>query len=168
MYIFDSNAFILASRQHYGFDIAPGFWAWVRDEKLTGVAASSRWVKGEIDAGNRPPDEDLLKQWASIVRPDFWVDDSPAAASAMGELTAWVHHPARIYSPQAKADFLDSVDYRIIAQAKAESATLVTSEVSEPNSKKRVKIPDAAMAIGVSCMDPFSAYRALGMKLLAA
>ncbi|RJU00835.1 DUF4411 family protein [Arthrobacter frigidicola] len=168
MYIFDSNAFIAASRQHYGFDIAPGFWSWVCDGKLSGAASSSKWVKGEIDAGNRPLDEDLLKQWASVVRPDFWLDDSVGVASAMGELTAWVTDPSRIYSQQAQSDFLESVDYRIIAQAKAESAILVTSEVSAKDSVRRVKIPDAAEAIGVSCIDPFSAYRALGLKLLAA
>lgn len=168
MYIFDSNAFIAASRQHYGFDIAPGFWTWVCHENLAGAAASSKWVKGEIDAGNRPVGEDQLKQWASVVRRDFWIDDSPEAAIAMRDLATWVNSPDRVYSPQAKADFLGSVDYRIIAQAKAESAVLVTSEVSAPESVRRVKIPDAAHAIGVTCTDPFSAYRALGMKLLAA
>lgn len=168
MYIFDSNAFILASRQHYGFDIAPGFWSWVKDVKLTGAAASSKWVKGEIDAGSRPIEEDPLKAWAGKVRSDFWVDDSVAAVQAMAELTAWAQHPERIYTPQAVAAFLGSVDYRIIAQAKAEQAILVTSEVSEPRAKRAVKIPDAAQAIGVVCIDPFSAYRALGMKLTAA
>lgn len=168
MYIFDSNAFILASRQHYAFDIAPGFWTWVKDQKLTGQAASSKWVKGEIDAGTRPLKEDPLKAWARGVRADFWVNDSMDTVQAMAELTAWVQHPDRIYTPQAVAAFLGSVDYRIIAQAKAEEAILVTSEVSEPNAKRAVKIPDAAQAIGVACVDPYSAYRALGMKLTAA
>jgi hypothetical protein len=168
MYIFDSNAFIAASRQHYGFDIAPGFWTWVCDTKLSGVASSSKWVKGEIDAGNRPLNEDLLKQWAVMVRSDFWLDDSDGVGLALGELTTWVTDSARLYSPQAVATFLDSVDYRIIAQAKAESAVLVTSEVSAKDSVRIVKIPDAAEAIGVACVDPFTAYRALGLKLMAA
>ena len=167
MYLFDSNAFIAASRQHYGFDIAPGFWEWVQDDSLRGIAASSKYVKGEIDAGNRPIDEDLLKGWAANVRPDFWVEDTPATLHALAELTQWAEHPDRIYTPQARAYFLDSIDYRIIAQAKAERAVLVTGEVSEPNSRRTVKIPDAAHAIGVKCVDPFSAYRALGMKLTA-
>lgn len=167
MFIFDTNTFITASRQFYGFDIAPGFWDWIRDPALLD-AASSAHVKAEIDAGRYPLEEDLLKQWAAEVHANFWLDDTPAVVDAMKELTEWVEAPERIYTQPAREDFLRSVDYRLIAQAKVSGAVLVTHEISDPNCKRKVKIPDACRAVGAASTDPFSAYRALGLRLVAA
>ncbi|WP_367337204.1 DUF4411 family protein [Phycicoccus sp.] len=41
---------------------------------------------------------------------------------------------------------------------------LVTREVSDPSSRRRVKIPDVCLAFDVECIDPFTAYRRLGMR----
>jgi hypothetical protein len=38
-------------------------------------------------------------------------------------------------------------------------------EKSEPNAKKKVKIPDACLAFGVPFVQPFQVYRSLGMSL---
>jgi len=55
MYLLDANAFMEASRLYYGFDIAPGFWTWLGDRKLTGQVASIEAVKDEITAGTPAP-----------------------------------------------------------------------------------------------------------------
>lgn len=168
MYLFDSNAFIAASRLHYGFDLAPGFWEWIAKAELEGVAASSVWVRKEINDGKKvdPSKPDLLKQWASEMRPSFWLGDSEGSVRALAEISLWTNQPEQIYKPSAIAEFLGSTDFQLIALAKATGATIVTSEKSEPNSKKRVKIPDVCMAFDVAYSDPFTAYRTLGLKLL--
>jgi len=49
----------------------------------------------------------------------------------------------------------------------ASGATVVTREQPAPDSKKKIKIPDACNAFGVNWTDPFSLYRTLGMRLVA-
>ena len=56
---------------------------------------------------------------------------------------------------------------RLIAQAMAIGATVVSREQPAPDSKKKIKIPDACNAFGAAWTDPFSLYRALGMRLVA-
>ena len=48
----------------------------------------------------------------------------------------------------------------------AQGATLVTNERPEPESRKKIKIPDVCDAFGVAWANPFSTYRALGMRLV--
>ena len=59
---------------------------------------------------------------------------------------------------------MGSADLRLVAQAKALNATVITREVPSPDSKKRVKLPDAAAAVGVACVQPFQAYESLGLR----
>lgn len=49
----------------------------------------------------------------------------------------------------------------------AAGSTLVTREQPAPESKTKIKIPDVCTAFGVVWTDPFSLYRALGMRLVA-
>lgn len=55
------------------------------------------------------------------------------------------------YRQQAKDEFarFDKADAFLIAVAKAHGFSLVTHEVSRPESKKRILIPDAANAFNV-------------------
>jgi hypothetical protein len=43
--------------------------------------------------------------------------------------------------------------------------TVVTQEVSAPQSKTEVKIPDLCTAMSVPCIDTFAMLRTLGIKL---
>ena len=49
---------------------------------------------------------------------------------------------------------------------KAEGLTLVTQEVSEPYSRKSIKLPDACNAIGVSCCNKYELLRALRARFV--
>ncbi|STC67403.1 Uncharacterised protein [Corynebacterium diphtheriae] len=53
----------------------------------------------------------------------------------------------------------------LIAQAKSIRATVVSREVSNPESKKRILFPDAAAFLGVTCLQPWDVYGALGLRL---
>lgn len=85
----------------------------------------------------------------------------------MTELAAWSTDPSRSFRQAAVDEFLGSADLKLIAHAMASGATVVTRERSEPESKKKIKIPDVCIAFGVNWTDPFSAYRSLGMRLVA-
>ncbi len=162
MHLLDANAFMEANRLYYAFDIAPGFWTWLGDPALAGQVASIDAVKDEIKAGTGD-----LVDWARALPGNFWIADSAGSLAAMTELAAWAADPARLFRQDAVDEFLGSADLRLIAQAMATGAAVVTREQPAPDSKKKIKIPDACNAFGVSWTDPFSLYRALGMRLVA-
>ena len=61
-------------------------------------------------------------------------------------VAAWAVDPARQYRQEAITKFLGSADYELIAHALAFGATVVTRERPAPDSKKKIKIPDACDA----------------------
>lgn len=160
MYLLDANTFMEASRLYYGFDTAPGFWTWISAQG--DQVGSIRAVKDEIAAGTGE-----LVTWAQQ-RPDrFWASESDAVVSALRDLADWAVDPGRQYRQEAITEFLDSADYELIAHALAFGATVVTRERPAPESRKKIKIPDACDAFKVPWTDPFSLYRNLGMRLIS-
>lgn len=162
MYLLDANAFMEASRLYYAFDLAPGFWAWLGDVSLTGKVGSIDSVREEITTGSGD-----LVAWARKRPAAFWLSDSDDVLEAMRELAQWAVDRTRPYRQAAIDEFLGSADFKLIAHAMAIDATVVTREQSAPEAKKRVKIPDACIALGVKWTDPYNAYRALGLRLTA-
>ena len=75
--------------------------------------------------------------------------------------------PCRAVPAGGRRRVPDSADLKLIAHAMASGATVVTREQPAPDSKKKIKIPDACNAFGVNWTDPFSLYRTLGMRLVA-
>jgi Domain of unknown function (DUF4411) len=160
IYLLDANAFMEASRLYYGFDIVPGFWKWLQGSDLNGKVASVKSVKDEITSGTGD-----LVAWANSLPASFWMVDTAASTTESANLAAWANHPDRIYRSEAVAEFMGSADLRLIAQAAAINATVVTREVPAPQSQRKIKIPDACDQNGVDWTDPFSAYRDLGLIL---
>lgn len=160
IYLLDSNAFMEAARLYYGFDLAPGFWKWLKGPSCTGRVASIEAVRDEILSG-----EGELVEWARRLPKEFWLADSTDSINHMRSLVQWVSHPERPYNQAAIAEFLDSADLRLIATSMASSGIVTTREVPAPRSQKRIKIPDVCAAFDVPCHTPFDAYRMLGMSL---
>ncbi len=158
----DANAFMEANRLYYAYDIAPGFWTWLANTSLAGEVASIDAIKDEITAGSGE-----LVEWARALPSTFWLPDSEDVVTGMTELAAWSTDPSRSFRQAAADEFLGSADLKLIAHAIAARASVVTRERSEPESRKKIKIPDVCIAFGVDSTDPFSAYRALGMRLVA-
>jgi hypothetical protein len=99
------------------------------------------------------------------VAQSFWFSDTAESLGSVAAIGEWANHADRLYSDAAKSHFMGSADLRLIAQAHAMGATVVTREVSAPEAKKIVEIPDVCAAIDVACSQPFPMYRALGLKL---
>lgn len=159
-YLFDSNTFMEAARLYYGFDLAPGFWEWLISDPMREHIASVESVRDEIAKGTGD-----LVEWANDAPADFWRPITAATLDAAIELSEWATDPARKFKQSAVDEFLASCDYWLIAEAMTSGFTVVTREVSAPDSQKRVKIPDACKAFGVKCEQPFPVYGKLGLKL---
>jgi len=160
MYLIDANAFIEASRHYYSFNLAPRYWNWLHEQSVAGTIGSIQAVYEEISDG-----EDELSRWVRENTPgEFWLPEDDDSVAAIGELAAWAVGPTREFTQSAIDEFMASADLRLVAQAKAMNASVITREVASPDSKKRVKLPDAAATIGVSCVQPFQAYERLGLR----
>lgn len=160
MYLFDANTFMEAARLYYSFELAPGFWEWLVSESMRDQIASIEAVKDEITAGTGQ-----LVAWAESIPTDFWrpvTEETLTRASAVSE---WAADPGRNYTQAAVDDFLGKADYWLVAEAMATAATVVTRELSSPDSRRRIMIPDACAAFGVRCAQPFPVYAALGLRL---
>jgi hypothetical protein len=81
--------------------------------------------------------------------------------SNYGKLIAWSVAAERIYSQKAQADFAaaNAADAHLIATAMTYDYTIITQESSDLKCKNRVKIPDAAKAHGVACINIRDALR---------
>ena len=162
MYLLDANIFIQSNRAHYGLDFVPAFWEWLDRGHGARLLCSIEKIRDELDAG-----QDDLTVWASARKPMFLTMDATTAAS-LARLATWATTPAVSYTPAAVAEFLASGDYQLVAYAHAHGHTVVTYEVSAPGSKKKIKIPDACIAMGVNCIDPYSMLRHETAKFILA
>lgn len=160
MYVLDTDVFIDAKNRHYAFDFMPGFWDWLDDQHAAGMLCSIADVKREIDQGS-----DELTRWARN-HSNFFVPLDTAVQPSLQLLSNWAN--SGWFTPGAVADFLSKADYSLIAFAHAHSHVVVTQEGSDPNSKKRIFIPDGCTALGVQCMNPFQMLRAEGAKFIQA
>ena len=73
-------------------------------------------------------------------------------------------HKDRLYTDAARREFMGIADYLLVAQAHSRKCLVVTSEQPAPNSKRKIKIPDACDAMNVSYFGPFDLYRKLGLR----
>ena len=158
-YILDTNVFIEAARRYYALDIAPGFWNALIKHAGYGRIISIDMVKDEIDKGN-----DALKIW---INSHFqrWFESTVQedVTKSYSVVIAWAQSQTQ-YSPAAKADFAGCPDGWIIAYALAKKLVVVTHEVFDPNTKKKIKIPNVCSGVGVTYTDTFQMLRALGIK----
>lgn len=158
MYIVDANVLIEAKNRYYAFDIAPGFWAWLDQAHTAAQVCSIEPVYDELIVG-----DDELAEWAKGKRAFFRAIDK-STPQHFGPLSAWAQ--SKSFTPGALANFTgNNADYLLVAYARAHAHTVVTHEISQPNARARVLIPDACMAMGVSTMNTFDMLRKTGAQL---
>lgn len=163
VYVVDSNFFIQAHRASYPLDVATSFWSKViqlaEDDKIISIDK----VKNEIFKN-----EDELKQWCEINLPDNFFKDTSTIITQYSQVATWAASKSGHYLPNALAEFLDAdeADAWLIAFALVDPAEnfLVTHELSEPNRKNKVKIPDACIENGVQYCNTIEMLRQLGER----
>jgi hypothetical protein len=161
LYVVDSNFFIEAHRVTYPLDVAVGFWNKVLHLANDGIIVSIDKVKDEIYECN-----DGLKAWCQANLPSEFFINSDEFVDEYVKVAAWASSRSKHYLPKALNEFLDAdkADAFIVACALADSQNriIVTQEVSEPNRKNKIKIPDCCNALGVRYINTVEMFRKLG------
>ncbi|MCF8219236.1 MAG: DUF4411 family protein [Bacteroidales bacterium] len=161
VYVVDTNFFIQAHRVHYPLDVVSSFWNKVKELAGNDFIISIDKVKHEIYRNN-----DTLKQWCENNLPDDFFKDTSNITSSYSQVVSWAMAKRNHFLPNALNEFLDSetADAFIVAYVLFENhdRVVVTQEISEPNSKKKVKIPDVCIGLNVRYVNVIDMFRELG------
>ena len=160
-FIVDSNFFIQAHRMYYPLDVAITFWNQVESLAIAGSIISIDKVKNEIYQN-----DDDLKAWCQSKLPSGFFKDTSSIIGSYSEVVNWTMGKTSQYIQGAINEFLDAdeADAWLIAYGKAHGLTLTTYEKSAPNAKKKIKIPEPCIDLGVNFTDTIGKFRALGVK----
>lgn len=150
-YLLDANVFIQAKNLHYGFDFCPAFWDWLDEANSRNIVFSIEKVGDELLAG-----DDELAVWARERGASFFLAPDAAVINAFGAVSRWVY--GQEYEPAAINTFLQVADYFLISHALAHGYTVITHEIPS-DSRKRVKIPNACIGLGIRFMTPYEMLR---------
>lgn len=159
-YLLDANVFIQAKNDYYGFDLAPGFWEWLDREHENGNVFSVDKVRDElIEYG------DHLSDWAKARGSDFFLPPDNLVAMSLTTLATWAG--GGDYENVAVNQFLSGADYYLVAHAHAYGFEVVTHEVPAA-SRKKIKIPNACIAVNAKYLTTFQMLRREKAKLVLA
>ncbi len=150
-WLLDTNVLVNAKRDHYGFEFCPGFWDWLDIAWADGRVASIEAVYDElVDYG------DQLSDWARDHR-SFFLAPGADEVQAMATVNGWAAASGD-YTLAAKQEFAEAADSALIAFALAGAHVVVTHELPA-NARKRIPIPNAAAALGVTYASPWRMLR---------
>lgn len=150
-YLLDANVFIQAKNLHYGFDFCPAFWDWVIRKNAAGEVFSIEKICDELIAG-----ADELSEWADARGNGFFLRPDEAILPALAKVSTWAN--GQHYDPAAVSTFLQVADYWLVAHALAHGHAVVTHEIPAETPRK-IKIPNACVALGIRCVTPFEMLR---------
>ncbi len=150
-YLLDANVFIQAKNLHYGLDFCPAFWDWLIEAHAASRVFSIEKVGDELYAV-----ADELTTWAADRGPAFFLEPDAALLPALKSVGEWA--ASQRYDAAAVSTFLQIADYYLVAHALAHGDTVVTHEVPSSSTRK-IKIPDACIALHVKCMTPYEMLR---------
>lgn len=157
-FLVDANFFIQAHRLYYPMDVVPNFWKTVKELADDGLIISIDKVRSEIAVG-----KDSLTTWCQGKLHSGFFQDTSGVATEYAQLANWTTSMASHYTSAAISEFLgvDEADAWLVAYARSHGNTIVTYEISEPNRKNRIKIPDAGFS-KVPCINTIEMFRTLG------
>jgi hypothetical protein len=158
-YVVDANFFLQAHKVHYPMDVIPGFWS-----KVSSLANQGRIISIDKVHDELYTNPDVLSAWIDENCPaDFFKDTNPILAE-YGCVCAWAASRSGHYTPRALHTFLDAdeADAFLVAYGLAHGLTLITHEVSQPDKKVNIKIPDACTPFRIPYMNTIAMFRALG------
>ena len=158
-YLFDTNIFI-RSKNEMPADIWPTFWSRMAELMLGGKIFTSEKVKDEINRGK----DDLTVWMKDNTTQGFYIPVDTNVIGKYSEVLNWANSSG-VFKPEAVSEFAKVADSYLVATAAANGLTLVTYETSDPTCRRRVKIPDACVALGVVYCDLNAALREMGVTI---
>ena len=161
VYVVDSNFFIQAHRANYPLDVALSFWAKVHQLAHEGKIISIDKVKDELYNKN-----DELEAWCKANLPDDFFKDSSEVMHSYGQVISWAVSKINHFMPKAINEFLDAdeADAFLVAFTLSDNTNriVVTHEISQPNRKNKIKIPEACIDLNVRYVNTIDMLRQLG------
>ncbi len=139
--LLDSDVLITAHLIHYAPDYCPGFWSCLEHYLDAGRLLIIDPVRDEIDA----PVE--LVQWVGRLPQHAFASVDAPVIQIYQRIAEWVRQNPQ-FTPAALNKFADGADGWLVAYALVHDATVITNEVSAPDSKNNVKIPDICHQFG--------------------
>ncbi len=163
-YLVDTSCLTQAYRQYYSFDIAPSFWEFIRKSFESGLLKCNDKVYDEIQKGG----DDLADWLKTVGNKDAFVDTKIDAAilERYGLLMNWANdHPN--YNHIAKADFAayENADPWVVATAMQKGLAVISQEISAPDAKRTIKLPDVCKQFHIRHIDTFSFLREAGFSM---
>ncbi|MBN2571252.1 MAG: DUF4411 family protein [Ignavibacteriales bacterium] len=164
IFILDSNFFIQAHRINYPIDVALGFWNLVKSISIEGKIISIDKVKNEIYKN-----DDELKKWTENNLPsDFFKNtNQEIVLENYKKVILWADSKKDFYLQKAVNDFFESenADPWLVAFALSlsENCSIVTHEISEPNRKSKIKIPEVCNAFNVNYVNTIQMFRTINV-----
>jgi hypothetical protein len=138
--------------------VCPGFWDWIWRAHKSGLVFSIREVQDELKAT-----KDALATWA-IGHASFFLAPDSRVTNSLAAVSNWT--TAQNYKPEAISEFFSVADYWLVGHALAKGFIVVTHEVADPKSRKRVKIPDVCNGVNASWMNPFQMLEVEGARFV--
>ncbi len=147
-YLLDSNIFIQSHQQEYRFSFCGGFWDLLKTLHNEKIVFSINAVKKELLQGN-----DKLSQWVKTLPKSFFRDERDARTQSFyARLINWAQNNSQ-FTDSAKLRFASQhADPWLVAYAASNGMKLVTHEIFNPDTKKNIKIPNAADVLNVECV----------------
>ncbi len=164
VYLVDSNFFIQAHRATYPMDVVPSFWTTVKRLADSGDIISIDKVKKEIYSQN-----DALTNWCKENLSDTFFHETASVMNEYRKVSNWANSKSSHYVSNAISEFLaaDEADAYLVAYALADAANriIITHERSEPNGKKKIKIPEPCDELGVNYLNTIDMFRRLSVAI---
>ena len=162
IYLLDTNIFVETKKRFAPINVGLGFWAMINRLADEGTIASIDKVENEINVLG----DDLTVWSASQLPQGFYLNTSTATViSKYATIINWANNG--VYTQAAKDEFArnTTADAFLIAMAATDpqNVKIVTYETSEPLRKNKVKIPDAAALVGVTCITLVEMMNELGV-----
>ncbi len=157
-YLLDANVLMQGAKDHYAFDICPGFWDFLAAANERGEVYSIEKVLEECQGK-----DDALRAWANNLGSRFFLPDDARSMMARSEVAACLE--ARDYTKAAIRKFMDDADPLLIACAKAHGHTIVTHE-GLFDSPQRIRIPPVCDALSVKYTKTWPMLRSLNARFV--
>jgi len=161
-YVLDADTFMTAHRNHYRFSFCPAYWQALLDHFGNGKVLSIVPVRNELLKG-----KDVLSDWVRDEVPEefFHATTDPKVTQAYSTIVQWVASLEHLQSA-VPAKFASGADGWLVAFAKVHELSVCSYEVSSPESRANIKLPDVARHFGVTCLKPQEMLEHLGVKMV--
>ncbi len=154
-YALDANVLMTAHHDYYAPDLCPGFWECLAYYLQAGRLLIPDRVRDEVLS---PPE---LVNWVDRVCSSAFVStQTPPVVAAYVQMMDWVWGNDQ-FSPAARDEFARVADGWLAAYARVNGAIVVTNEVSTPNVKKRVPLPNLCNQFRIRCVNTYDMLREL-------